>query len=534
MYLNLHFVVSDLESLGFKGEPASAPTTARCRYAVVISSVSDAIRDDVFYVVRAENLPEKPHFVSSGSFVCIGKPSDGWIESGALVYTEAPVSESQVANALAELFDKYRTWEENLATAIDQGLPLESLGDYSAEILGNPIIAQSPFYEVFFYGLPSTPPDFEPYKSYYSEVYLRHIEEEGLVVPEQPAAIFNQAPNFSQLEQATEPTVFTTDAWRNASACGLSFQSMLLNCYSEGKVVARLIVDEVVRPFQNKDFALIETIGKHFKRWLFVEGALGSKRKTRFGHICEQLIAGQNVPVKKIDALLEKNGWNRNDRYTCILLREHDLMRNFSIVARVALSLTARNPAMKYHFLEGRCLIVCDLTVSGKSRDEIIAQIADEVSELSAIATFSSSFMDFMLLGHFYHQALVVERVGRERDPGGSLHLFEDNLADYVVAKYLEGSIAGTLIPDCITDLVMSDREKDTKLTLLLKKYLDNNCNIAETSRCLFLHRNTTLYQIEKIRRLIGVDLENEEVRIGLQIALHSMKVSEENPFGTL
>lgn len=530
--LNLYFVLSDLGFLGFKGSPSTALSVARCRYALIVSSLPSAMRDDVFYVVKSEGLPVKPRHAPRASIVCIGKPSKGWIESGSLVYTETPVSEIEVANALAELFDKYQTWENDLSAALAQGMPLEKLGAYSTAVLGNPIIAQSPSYEVFFYELPQAS-ETELYRDYYNEVYLQHTGgDEELTVPKQPATLFNQDPNFSLLERATEPVVFSTDAWRELSSSGLSFRSMLLNCYSEGEAMARLIVDEVARPFQDKDHILIKTLGEYFKRGLFAEGALRHEKQTQFGRICEQLATGQSVPHKKVEALLEKMGWDEHGEYFCVVLRERELMHSFSAVARMALSLTAHNPAMRYHFFNGRCLIVCNISAGGQTRGETIARIEDELAGTGAIATFSSSFSDFMMLEHFYRQALIVERVGRERDSSEAFYRFEDYLADYAIAKCSEGSICEALIPDCLKTLAAHDREKGTKLTLLLREYLDNNGNIAKTTRSLFLHRNTFLYQLEKTKELIGVDLDDADVRLGLQIALRAMRASGTEPLG--
>lgn len=47
----------------------------------------------------------------------------------------------------------------------------------------------------------------------------------------------------------------------------------------------------------------------------------------------------------------------------------------------------------------------------------------------------------------------------------------------------------------------------DSELTLTVKEFLNNDLNISETARVMFLHRNTLLYRIEKIQNLTGLDI---------------------------
>lgn len=62
-----------------------------------------------------------------------------------------------------------------------------------------------------------------------------------------------------------------------------------------------------------------------------------------------------------------------------------------------------------------------------------------------------------------------------------------------------------------------------------LEIYFDNNLNISETSRKLFLHRNTVIYRFKKINDLTGLDPKNFEDAIYLKLALLSFKYKNRN-----
>ena len=68
----------------------------------------------------------------------------------------------------------------------------------------------------------------------------------------------------------------------------------------------------------------------------------------------------------------------------------------------------------------------------------------------------------------------------------------------------------------------------DGDLMFTINKFFENNLNISETSRKLFVHRNTLVYRIEKIKRVTGLDLRNFEDAIVFKIALMVSKYMKE------
>ena len=52
---------------------------------------------------------------------------------------------------------------------------------------------------------------------------------------------------------------------------------------------------------------------------------------------------------------------------------------------------------------------------------------------------------------------------------------------------------------------------KDKDLTFSVDAFLENHLNISETSRNAFMHRNTLLYRINKIKKVTGLDVRDFE-----------------------
>ncbi len=88
--------------------------------------------------------------------------------------------------------------------------------------------------------------------------------------------------------------------------------------------------------------------------------------------------------------------------------------------------------------------------------------------------------------------------------------LSQDSLSDE-----LEDFYNSTLKP-----LVDYDRKKSTELVKTLDVYFKNNGNLTRISEQLFAHYNTILYRVTRIREITGMDLEDPNHRLNLEIAI--------------
>ena len=73
----------------------------------------------------------------------------------------------------------------------------------------------------------------------------------------------------------------------------------------------------------------------------------------------------------------------------------------------------------------------------------------------------------------------------------------------------------------------------DQETLYTIDKFFENSLNVSETSRKLFVHRNTLVYRLEKIRKITGLDLREFDHAIVFKVALMVKKylVSQETKF---
>ena len=77
-------------------------------------------------------------------------------------------------------------------------------------------------------------------------------------------------------------------------------------------------------------------------------------------------------------------------------------------------------------------------------------------------------------------------------------------------------------IKEIFADVSPDDFDEETLETI--EKFFENNLNVSETSRQLFIHRNTLVYRLDKLDRATGLDLRVFDDAITFQIALMVVK----------
>ena len=531
MRLNLNFMQEDLESLNLNGRISHADNVANLDYAAIAHSLPIPPEDGVLYILNADALPKQPPKGFEWNILCLGTPPPAWLDvqtkdgSCNLLYTEEQTSAESAMNDVTRVFHSYDSWERSLVAAIDENAPMERLGELSLPMVGNPMIAQTTSYEPLFYTVPS-PKDTDSgiYPAYLEDVYGSHLAEGYLSVPGKAAMAFNQDQEFASLEKERWPVMFSGDTWSIISAHGLSFKSLLFNCRVRDAVVARVIIDEVAQPIRKKDHVLIQVLGACVLKALRQSRMGDTEHNIKFAETCRELVLNRHVSADRIASLMGALEWSESDSFFCAVFSEMNEGRSFRAIARVALAASARHKHRRHFLFKEHAVVITNLTKEGSDRSSAIDDIVKRTEGMDAVISFSASFDGFGNLHSFYRQAALVQQIGSKEDPDRAVYRFEDYASAYLIETCEAHALGPTLVPDSLRRLAAADELHGADDVALLRKYLDNDRNIARTTRNLFMHRNTFLYRLDKIKAVLDADLDDPGTRLSLQIALRIME----------
>ena len=97
---------------------------------------------------------------------------------------------------------------------------------------------------------------------------------------------------------------------------------------------------------------------------------------------------------------------------------------------------------------------------------------------------------------------------------------------DRTVIAYNELGIGRLIyqLPIPLCKMFISPEEFDQETLATINKFFENSLNVSETSRQLFIHRNTLVYRLDKLQKSTGLDLRVFEDAITFKIALMVVK----------
>lgn len=120
-------------------------------------------------------------------------------------------------------------------------------------------------------------------------------------------------------------------------------------------------------------------------------------------------------------------------------------------------------------------------------------------------------------LADAYKEAQVAIEVGRVFDTEKTIITYE-NLGIGRLIYQLPTTLCEIYLNEVFKKNSIDSLDHETLFTI--NKFFENNLNVSETSRKLFVHRNTLVYRLEKIKKLTGLDLREFDHAIIFKVAL--------------
>lgn len=131
-------------------------------------------------------------------------------------------------------------------------------------------------------------------------------------------------------------------------------------------------------------------------------------------------------------------------------------------------------------------------------------------------------------LADSYKEAQVAIEVGKVFDTEKTVINYE-NLGIGRLIYQLPTTLCEIFLSEVFKKNSIDSLDQETLFTINM--FFENSLNVSETSRKLFVHRNTLVYRLEKIKKLTGLDLREFDDAIIFKVALMVKKylASREN-----
>ena len=233
------------------------------------------------------------------------------------------------------------------------------------------------------------------------------------------------------------------------------------------------------------------------------------------------MIRGLAIDEQTEKLLLKKFGWNMNDRYIVFLA---DIGKAETQEQPAAASLIRyledRFPCKAFVYDNRTVAVIC---LSGIENTEhpgfhFQAKLKSVCRDRHCHGSCSDQFTGLLNIPSFYSQAVAA----LSDSPSGQKHgltEFRDVAASRIMKTAQKELPDEWVIHPAVIELQNYDKSNETNLLSTLKCYLGNEQNALQTARDLYIHRNTLLYRLERIRQLTGIDLNNSKERLRLELS---------------
>ena len=151
---------------------------------------------------------------------------------------------------------------------------------------------------------------------------------------------------------------------------------------------------------------------------------------------------------------------------------------------------------------------------------EWVRQAADAMGRPSCVMGVSRTVEGIESLQGAVYQAIEACDLGRRIDEAKSAHYYEDLGLYRLLGSLRDREELASFYQETVGSLAEYDREKGAELVRTLEVYFTENGNASSTARSLYVHRNTLNYRLQRITEITGMDLDDPEARLSLQIGL--------------
>ena len=108
---------------------------------------------------------------------------------------------------------------------------------------------------------------------------------------------------------------------------------------------------------------------------------------------------------------------------------------------------------------------------------------------------------------------------------GKNLAHYEDFKVFHLLSSIKPNDVLINFFNNTIGKLQSYDLENNKNLMETLVAFIECNGNISQAAKMIYVHRNTFIYRIDKIKQLLDSDLKDRDELLELNLAIKTMEL---------
>ena len=304
-----------------------------------------------------------------------------------------------------------------------------------------------------------------------------------------------------------------------------------------------IVVWETVRTLDAADYIALEQVAVSvaIERIRARENEEAKVRSRR--EFFDDLLSGNFESLSAARAMAELHGLRSDTPYRCLLVRYARDSAEERITQQKLGQEGDRCMEICLHTAKELCLSVMGVPYSayavlllaspaGERESETQARRYAEALYDALAAQFSpKSFIivgvpadDITQIPETYRDLHSIAKILRGSTTYPPIIFAEDYTVVMLLEKYVDRKNLADFVRKTLGALEDYDRENHSRLLMTLDVYFSKSGNITEVAKQMYIHRNTCIYRMEKIKTILQDDFSNPMKLLNYQVALWVMK----------
>ena len=388
-----------------------------------------------------------------------------------------------IYNKVQNAISYYKDWSNELRQELHSGSNVQAMIDIGTRILDNPLVLQDR--------------NFTP-------IAVSSIYAESPFLD--PILDDNNIPYLMQTDMLSEDNTFE----KTSTVIPLQItgrHALYINLFQQGRFQYRLLMLQMNSEVFPSTPYLIEYLST------FIQLAIGfvvdeSKESKTLSYVMKGILSGEYNDLGFIEERLSDFGWEKEHEYVCLKVHA-DLPdyknRTLRFMSDRLKLIFADACIFEY---ENSIAIFYNLEMSEQILPGIESEIAMFLQDNNMRAGISNTFSGFAYFKQYYTQAGVALKLGPTIKPYQWLHRFSEVKEQYILESCTDKLPARMICEPGLLKLREYDKKHKQDLYNTLYVYLKNNMRSVNAAKELFIHRSTFLYRLDRIKEIMGSDID--------------------------
>lgn len=377
--------------------------------------------------------------------------------------------------------------------------PLQTMVEWISDRLGNPAYVVDSSFKVLAIDT--------RYQMRDLSVSWKHLEDEGYLSYDVISELIKTG-ELDRMEKETDTKLVVSTAFYTPFAN--------YNLRNGRHLLGHLFLVQMLRKISEEELQLLTVLGSIIQRYMASDVQYQSKRGRFYRYFMTDLLMGRISEYRRIVRQMQYLNYYEEEYYILAVIMpsntgEADLDRLMWQIE----SFRGGKPIVLDH------QVVSFITVKQTdSLEGLCTELQQYAEKLEFHAGLSDIFQGFHYIPLHYRQA---REALKWTGPGESytVSAFHFSALDYFISALGEKEELTSMFYDTTVDRIAAyDEENESDLFKTLKALLENERNMNETAKKLFIHRNTLTYRIHKLEDLFHVHLEDHISRNRLYFSI--------------